>query len=66
MRLAKILDIEMSGWKASSFENPKRDGTRYILIREARSREQRPLMVQSSAAVTLRSRLNVYRQKARL
>jgi hypothetical protein len=56
----------MSGWEASNFEIPERDGTAYILIQEAYSQEQRPLMAQSSAAVALSSRLHVYRQKARL
>lgn len=49
----------MSGWEASNLKIPERDGTTYILIQEECSREQRPLMAQSSAAVALRSRLNV-------
>lgn len=65
-RLWKILDIEMSDWEASNLEIPEGDGTAYILIQEACSREQRPLMAQSSAAVTLKSRRNVRRQKAQL
>lgn len=65
-RLRKIVDIELSGWKAANFESPKGDGTAYILIQEACSREQRPHVAQSSAAVALSSRLSVYRQKAQL
>lgn len=54
----------MSAWEASNLEVPERDGTTYILIQEACSQEQRPLMAQSSAAVALRSRLNVCRAKS--